>query len=204
MTCFCVGKVKSEQDVNGDFDFYKTGKRRLRRSLSCFEGKIRQNWGETPQKTRVFRDPPPCILIFCPFSPGLARFLFFPGDGNVVNNITKRRKHLEIDGPDATAKRTIERLTEKVKEAQVSPALKQRWEQNYFSGIEKYADDPERVRAAEEKLSMWYGVVMDDVAPRYSGVMAKARAEYHKRLARKYKRLAEAEEGEEEDLGLAF
>jgi len=85
--------------------------------------------------------------------------------------------------------------------------MKQHWEQNYFSGIEKYADDPERVRAAEEKLGTWYGVVMDNVAPRYSRVMAKARAEYHKRLARKYKRLAE-EEGEEEDdnddLGLTF
>jgi len=60
------------------------------------------------------------------------------------------------------------------------------------------------VQTAEEKLSTWYDVVMDNVAPGFSGVMAKARAEYHKRLARKYKRLAEAEEGEEEDLGLAF
>ena len=117
----------------------------------------------------------------------------------------KRRKHLEIEGPDATAKRTIERLTEKVKEAQASLALKQRWEQNYFSGIEKYADDPERVRNAEEKLATWYGVVMDDVAPGFSGVMAKARAEYHKRLAKKYRRLAEAEEeAEEDELGLTF
>jgi len=113
-----------------------------------------------------------------------------------------------VEGPEATAKRTIAQLTEKVKEAQVSPAMKQRWEQNYFSGIEKYADDPERVRAAEEKLSTWYNVVMDNVAPGFSRVMTKARAEYHKRLARKYKRLAEAEEEEEEgendDLGLTF
>ena len=124
----------------------------------------------------------------------------------MVNNITKRRKHLEIDGPDATAKRTIERLTEKVKEAQVSPALKQHWEQNYFSGIEKYADDPERVKAAEEKLSTWYDVVMDNVAPGFSRVMAKARANYHRRLAQKYRRLAEAEEEEEgnDELGLTF
>jgi len=82
--------------------------------------------------------------------------------------------------------------------------MKYNWEQKYFSGIEKYADDPERVRAAEEKLGTWYNVVMDNVAPGFSRVMTKARAEYHKRLARKYKRLAEAEEGEEEDLGLAF
>ena len=112
-----------------------------------------------------------------------------------------------MEGPEATAKRTIERLTEKVKEAQVSPALKQRWEQNYFSGIEKYADDPERIRAAEEKLSTWYGVVMDNVALQFSRVMMKARAEYHKRLARKYKRLAEEEEGEQEEddeLGITF
>ena len=124
----------------------------------------------------------------------------------MVKTITRRRKRLEIDGPDATAKRTIERLTEKVKETQVSPALKQHWEQNYFSGIEKYADDPERVRAAEEKLSTWYNVVMDNVAPGFSRVMTKARAEYHKRLARKYKRLAEEEEGEQEEdeLGLTF
>jgi len=125
----------------------------------------------------------------------------------MVKTITRRRKRLEIDGPDATAKRTIERLTEKVKETQVSPALKQHWEQNYFSGIEKYADDPERVRAAEEKLSTWYNVVMDNVAPGFSRVMTKARAEYHKRLARKYKRLAEEEEGEQEEddeLGITF
>ena len=113
-----------------------------------------------------------------------------------------------MEGPEATAKRTIERLTEKVKEAQLSPALKQRWEQNYFSGIEKYADDPERVKAAEEKLGTWYNVVMDNVAPQFSRVMMKARAEYHKRLARKYKRLAEEEEeGEQEEddeLGLTF
>ena len=124
-----------------------------------------------------------------------------------MKTITRRRKRLEIDGPDATAKRTIERLTEKVKETQVSPALKQHWEQNYFSGIEKYADDPERVRAAEEKLSTWYNVVMDNVAPGFSRVMTKARAEYHKRLARKYKRLAEEEEGEQEEddeLGITF
>ena len=123
-----------------------------------------------------------------------------------MKTITKRRHRLELEGPDATAKRTIEHLTEKVKEAQVSPALKQRWEQNYFSGIEKYADDPERVRNAEEKLATWYGVVMDDVAPRFSRVMMKARAEYHKRLAKKYKHLAEAEEEEEaeEDLGLTI
>ena len=83
--------------------------------------------------------------------------------------------------------------------------MKQHWEQNYFSGIEKYADDPERVRNAEEKLATWYGVVMDDVAPGFSGVMAKARAEYHKRLAKKYRRLAEAEEeAEEDELGLTF
>jgi hypothetical protein len=112
-----------------------------------------------------------------------------------------------VEGPDATAKRTIAQLTEKVKEAQASPTTKYNWEQKYFSGIEKYANDPERVRNAEEKLATWYGVVMDDVAPRFSRVMMKARAEYHKRLARKYKRLAE-EEGEEEDdnddLGLTF
>ena len=122
---------------------------------------------------------------------------------------TTRRKHsLEIEGPSATAKRTIERLTEKVKEAQVSPALKERWEQNYFNGIEKYADDPERVQVAEAKLGTWYNVVTDNVEPGFSRVMTKARAEYHKRLARKYKRLAEAEaeeeEGEEEELGLKF
>ena len=123
-----------------------------------------------------------------------------------MKTITRRRKRLEIDGPDATAKRTIERLTEKVKEAQASPTMKYNWEQNYFSGIEKYANDPERVRAAEEKLGTWYNVVMDNVAPQFSRVMMKARAEYHKRLARKYKRLAEEEEGEQEEdeLGLTF
>ena len=85
--------------------------------------------------------------------------------------------------------------------------MKQHWEQNYFSGIEKYADDPERVRNAEEKLATWYGVVMDDVAPQFSRVMMKARANYHRRLAQKYKHLAEAEEeeeGEDDELGLTF
>ena len=124
----------------------------------------------------------------------------------MVENVTKRKHRLEVEGPAATAKRTIERLTEKVKEAQASLALKQRWEQNYFSGIEKYADDPERVRAAEEKLGTWYEVVTDNVAPQFSQVMTKARAEYHKRLAKKYRRLAEAEEEaeEEDELGLTF
>jgi len=115
-----------------------------------------------------------------------------------------RRKRLEIEGPDSTAKRTIEHLTEKVKEAQASPTTKYNWEQKYFNGIEEYANNPERVRAAEEKLATWYGVVIDNVAPEFSRAMTKARAEYHRRLAKKYKRLAEAEEGEEDDLGLTF
>ena len=110
-----------------------------------------------------------------------------------MKTITKTRRRLEIEGPDATAKRTIERLTRKVKEAQANPVEQDRWKQKYFNGIEKYADDPERVRNAEEKLSTWYGVVMDNVAPEFSGVMMKARVEYHKRLAQKYKRLVEAE-----------
>jgi len=120
----------------------------------------------------------------------------------MVKTITRRRKRLEIDGPDSTAKRTIERLTEKVKEAQASPTMKYNWEQKYFNGIEEYANNPERVRAAEEKLATWYGVVIDNVAPEFSRAMTKARAEYHKRLAKKYKRLAEAEE--EDELGLTF
>jgi len=118
-----------------------------------------------------------------------------------------RRKRLEIEGPDSTAKRTIEHLTEKVKEAQASPTTKYNWEQKYFNGIEEYANNPERVRAAEEKLATWYGVVIDNVAPEFSRAMTKARAEYHKRLARKYKRLAEEEAEEEDDnddLGLTF
>jgi len=82
---------------------------------------------------------------------------------------------------------------EKVKQAQASPPEKEKWEQKYFNGIEKYTSDPERVRAAEEKLGTWYGVVMDNVAPEFSQVMMKARVEYHKRLAQKYKRLVEAE-----------
>jgi len=105
------------------------------------------------------------------------------------------RKRLEVEGPESTAKRTIERLTQKVKHAQATPGERESWEQKYFNGIEKYAEDPERVRAAEEKLAVWYNVVMDNVAPEYSRVMAKAKAEYHKRLANKYKRLAEEEEG---------
>ena len=62
------------------------------------------------------------------------------------------------------------------------------------------------MKAAEEKLGTWYEVVTDNVAPQFSQVMTKARAEYHKRLARKYKHLAEAEaEAEEEDeLGITF
>jgi len=107
--------------------------------------------------------------------------------------VTKSKHRLEIEGPNATAKRTIERLTKKAKEAQTNPEEQDRWKQKYFNGIEKYANDPERVRTAEEKLATWYGVVMDTVAPEYSGVMMKARVEYHKRLAKKYARLVEAE-----------
>jgi len=169
---------------------------------------LRQNWGEICQKQRYIRDPPPLFLHFLPLPAWTCPIYIFSRRGERGENTTKKRHTLEVNGPDATAKRTIEHLTEKVKHAQVNPSLKQSWEQNYFSGIEKYADDPERVRAAEEKLGIWYGVVMDKVAPEFSGVMMKARAEYYKRLAKKYRRLAEEEEGEEEgdddDLGLKF
>ena len=105
-----------------------------------------------------------------------------------------RRKHsIAIYGAEATAKKTIEHLKEKVQEAKVNPSMRNAWVDKYFHGIEDYAENPERVAEAQRKLETWYNVLETNVAPEFSKVMSKARAEYYKRLAEKYNEMSEAE-----------
>ena len=105
-----------------------------------------------------------------------------------------RRKHsLAIYGAEATAKRTIEHLKEKVQEAKVNPSARSAWVDKYFRGIEDYADNPERLADAQRKLETWYEVLETNVAPEFSRTMSKARAEYYKRLADKYNEMSEAQ-----------
>jgi len=105
-----------------------------------------------------------------------------------------RRKHtLAIYGAEATAKKTIEHLKEKVQEAKVNPSAKSAWIDKYFRGIEDYADNPMRTAEAQRKLETWYNVLETDVAPEFSKTMSKARAEYYKRLAEKYTEMSEAQ-----------
>jgi len=105
-----------------------------------------------------------------------------------------RRKHsLAIYGAEATAKKTIEHLKEKVQEAKVNPSARNAWIDKYFRGIENYAEDPDRIEEAERKLSTWYEVLETNVAPEFSKVIGKARAEYYKRLAEKYNEMSQVE-----------
>ena len=83
MTYFRVSGVDSKRNVDGHSEFHKARKRALSRPLRCFEGNSRQNRGETPQKQRIFRDPPPGFAVFCPSAPGVACFIFFLDEGNV-------------------------------------------------------------------------------------------------------------------------
>jgi hypothetical protein len=107
--------------------------------------------------------------------------------------MARRRHSIAIEGAEATAKRTIQHLEERVKEAQANPTVRDRWISKYFNGIESYAEDPLKTAQAEAKLSTWYSVLETDVAPEFSLAMSKARTEYYKRLAEKYKRLAAEE-----------
>ena len=105
-----------------------------------------------------------------------------------------RRKHsLAIYGAEATAKKTIEHLKEKVQEAKVNPSARSAWVEKYFHGIEDYADNRERLEEAQRKLETWYEVLETNVAPEFSKVMSKARSEYYKRLAEKYAEMSEAQ-----------
>jgi len=105
-----------------------------------------------------------------------------------------RRKHsLAIYGAEATAKKTIEHLKEKVQEAKVNPSMRNAWIEKYFTGIEDYAENPDRIEEAQRKLETWYEVLETDVAPEFSKAMSKARAEYYKRLAEKYNEMSEAQ-----------
>jgi hypothetical protein len=105
-----------------------------------------------------------------------------------------RRKHsIAIYGAEATAKKTIEHLKEKVQEAKVNPSMKSAWVDKYFHGIEDYAENPERIADAERKLETWYEVLETNVAPEFSRAMSKARSEYYKRLAEKYNEMSEVQ-----------
>lgn len=106
----------------------------------------------------------------------------------------KGRHSIAIYGAEATAKRTIEHLLEKIKEEKANPAVREEWVSHYIKGIERFGDDPARVEEAKEKLTTWYNVLESEVAPKYSAIMSEARAMYYKRLAEKYRKLAEAEE----------
>jgi len=107
--------------------------------------------------------------------------------------MARRRHSLAIEGAEGTAKRTIQHLQEKVKEARVNPAIQDRWLSKYFNNLQSYAEDPVRTAEAEAKLATWYGVLETDVAPSFSQTMSEARATYYKRLAEKYRRLAAEE-----------
>nr|WP_176579801.1 hypothetical protein [Acidianus ambivalens] len=114
--------------------------------------------------------------------------------------MARKRKHsILIYGPEGAAKKTVEDLKKKVERAEVEPAVKHEWEDRYFSGIANYATSPERTKAAEEKLTVWYEVLMRSLAPKYAEDAAKAKAEYYRELARKMKKEENpAEEAEEE------
>ena len=107
--------------------------------------------------------------------------------------MAKRKHSIAIYGAEATAKKTIEHLKEKVQEAKVNPSMKSAWIDKYFHGIEDYAENKERLEEAERKLSTWYEVLETDVAPEFSKTMSKARAEYYKRLAEKYAEMSESQ-----------
>jgi len=105
-----------------------------------------------------------------------------------------RRKHsLAIYGAEATAKKTIEHLKEKVQEAKVNPSERSAWIEKYFTGIEDYAENPQRLEEAQRKLETWYEVLETDIAPEFSKTMSKARSEYYKRLAEKYAQLSKVQ-----------
>ena len=107
--------------------------------------------------------------------------------------MAKRKHSLAIYGAEATAKKTIAHLKEKVQEAKVNPSIRSAWIDKYFHGIEDYAENKERLEEAERKLSTWYEVLETDVAPEFSKTMSKARSEYYKRLAEKYAEMSEAQ-----------
>ena len=108
--------------------------------------------------------------------------------------MARKRHSIAIEGAEATAKKTIEHLEEKVKEAQANSAVRDRWLSKYFNNLQAYAEDPRRTAEAETKLATWYQVVEENVAPEFSKAMGTARGEYYKRLAQRYRRLAAAEE----------
>ena len=105
--------------------------------------------------------------------------------------MARRHHSIAIEGPEATAKRTIQHLEERVKEAQANPSIRDRWLSKYFNNLQSYAEDPVRTAEAETKLATWYSVLETDVAPSFSQTMSEARATYYKRLAEKYRRAAE-------------
>ena len=110
-----------------------------------------------------------------------------------LESMARRRHSIAIEGAEGTAKRTIQHLEERVKEAQADPAIRDRWLSKYFDNLQNYAEDPIRTAAAEAKLTTWYQVVEENVAPEFSRAMSSARAEYYKRLSEKYRKLAEEE-----------
>jgi len=108
--------------------------------------------------------------------------------------MARKRHSLAIEGAEATAKKTIQHLEEKVKEASANPGVRDRWLSKYFNNLQSYAEDPLRTAQAEAKLATWYHVVEENVAPEFKPAMSEARDTYYKRLAENYKRLAAEEE----------
>jgi MinD-like ATPase involved in chromosome partitioning or flagellar assembly len=109
--------------------------------------------------------------------------------------MARKEKHsIVIYGPEKTAKKTVDNLKNKVASAEADPAVKHAWENAYFNGVARYATNPERTRVAEEKLAAWYEVLETSVAPKFAEEMAKAKAEYYRKLAKKLESSTEAEE----------
>ncbi|QXJ36587.1 hypothetical protein [Saccharolobus shibatae] len=98
----------------------------------------------------------------------------------------RKHKHsILIYGPAGTAKRTIQHLKEKYRQAQSNPEVRREWVDKYFKDIGDYIDNPERTKEAEEKLGTWYEVLVSNVAPEFARAMQKAKAVYYRKLAEK-------------------
>lgn len=115
--------------------------------------------------------------------------------------MARKRKHsILVYGPAEAARRTIEHLRRKYDEARNNPEARREWVNNYFEHIGEYVENPSRTAEAEKKLETWYETLEHEVAPEYAKVMAKAKAEYYRRLAEKlsetsgYSEWAEREE----------
>lgn len=113
----------------------------------------------------------------------------------------KHRHSILIYGASGAARRTIKHLKEKYEEAKNNPEVRKEWLDRYFSNLGEYIMSPERTKEAERKLTTWYEVLEEEVAPEFAKAVQKAKATYYKRLASKLEEdVEEDEESEKESL----